>query len=71
MPTLNKGPWSKEEDKLLYEGVRLRGFKSVLPPPTRLYPSKMGSEERELSLTLSYRWALVSQMVKTRQPDRE
>lgn len=29
MPSLNKGPWSDQEDALLREGARLHGFKSV------------------------------------------
>lgn len=63
-PSVRKGPWSEEEDTLLFKGIQLHGFRLVHYTQFNI----LGGVELAKYLN---RWPLISQMIGTRQPDRK
>ncbi|RMZ82562.1 hypothetical protein DV738_g1479, partial [Chaetothyriales sp. CBS 135597] len=66
VPTMKKGPWSKEEDDLLLEGVRQYKFKWVVPSPFCTLTQE-GTEEgwrESLNPNINHgRWSLLEDQV--------
>lgn len=59
-PSIKKGAWDESEDALLLKGIEHHGYKYIF-----------AYAESKRALLIFYRWALVSQIVGSRQPDRK